>query len=199
MNEKPRDIKGLKFIKNLSWEQVFDIWQKHEGSMPEWHAVANKKGWDTWEAWRETWLGRIGAKDRAWHIYEISDPLVSVPDFKVGPTQTWQNHFSKDEANQHSFGELVDKVSYADNPKIKGLLANYPKATQFIGVVMPNGDVHVIEGHHRVTTIAYAARENIPLTFNGLPTIALAFFKDEDKQLLDKMLKRGTTKNPPPQ
>jgi len=181
-----------------SWGDIFAIWKEREGTMEGWKKVAKQKGWESWEEWRDAHMQNIGAKERKWFRYEILDPLKSVPQFKVGPTPSWQAHFPESERNQHTFEDLVNGDSFhgddKKNDKTRSMLVTFPKSTEFIGVVLADKTVVLMEGHHRAAAIALAAQKGEKVKMSGLPTIAIAFFDAGEETLIDAMLRRGSAK-----
>ena len=188
------EIKGLRFESETTWDSVWQAWLEREGTRKDWQQVAKDKGWQSWEEWRDAWSGNFGAQTRRWFCYTILNPLEMVPRFRVGPTQSWQKNFPIGEQNKHTFATLVDGVSYEQNDKVLGILENFPNPTEFIGIVMPDNSIVDIEGHHRATALAVAAKQGKEITFKQLPTIALTLFEKDEESLLDTMLARGSAK-----
>lgn len=188
---------NLQNKRKANWPDIFLNWQKREGSRPEWQAVAKQKGWDTWTEWRSNWVKLFGAEDREWNQFTISNPLKSVPEFRVGPSGSWQKHFPESERNKHTFADLVNKESFAQNEKVYAILNNFPKTTEFIGLLLPDNSIVIIDGHHRAAALALAAKEKKNIVFDQSPVIFLAKLGREEVGLLDVMLKRGSTKEPP--
>lgn len=120
-----------------------------------------------------------------------------VPHFRVGPTQSWQGNFPEGERNRYTFAALVNRVSYEQNEKVRAILADFPEPTEFIGIIMPDQSIVDIEGHHRATALAIAAKKGKEVNFNQLSTIALTLFKAGEEILLDSMLEKGSTKERP--
>lgn len=189
------EIKGLQYDSETTWNNVFQAWKDREGTREEWQQVAKEKGWESWEEWRDAWVRNFDAQDRRWFHYSIFDPISTVPQFRVGPTQSWQENFPAEERNQHTFATLIENVSYEQNDKVRGIIANFPKSTEFIGIYMPDKSIVNIEGHHRSTALAIMAKQGLSIKFKKLPTIALTVFKPGEEKLLDDILERGSIKN----
>lgn len=188
------EIEGLRFEGETTWDDVWQAWRKREGTREDWQQVAREKGWQSWEEWRNAWVSNFGAQRRRWLRYSILNPLGTVPKFRVGPTQSWQKNFPENERNTHTFATLVEKVSYEQNEKVRGILENFPDPTEFIGIVMPDKSIVDIEGHHRATVLAIAAKQERKISFRQLPTIAITPFEKGEEELLNTMLVRGSTK-----
>ncbi|MFC1617798.1 hypothetical protein ACFL2B_00795 [Patescibacteria group bacterium] len=192
-----KKIPGLKFSGETTWPEIFQTWKNEEGVMPEWQQVARDKGWDSWEEWRGAGFKKVGATKRRWFVYTIPDPLKTVPLWRIGPYKSWQKHFPEAEQNQHTFADLGEEFSPENNSKIKGLIDNFPAATQFVGFVIDDRTIVIIEGHHRATALAMAAKRRIDIKFQKLPTIALTFLEPgEVKFFYDMLLGRSTKKSP---
>ncbi len=112
----------------------------------------------------------------------------------MGATQSWQKHFPSSERLKHTFSELIERVSYESNEKVQGLLKKFPEPAEFIGVLIPDGSIVLIEGHHRATALAIAAREKRKIPFGKLPTIALTRFETGEESLLKAALEKGSKK-----
>ena len=98
-------IHGLNKIKDTSWSEIFQAWQESEGSLTSWQELAKAKGFDFWEEWRDNTANLIGAKDKDWQLFEISEPNLIIPNFRLGPFQGWQEHFEN--KFQHTFLDLA--------------------------------------------------------------------------------------------
>lgn len=187
-------IKGLRFEGEINWDNVWQLWFKREGARKEWQQVAKEKGWQSWKEWRDAWISNFNAQTRQWFRYTIINPLETVPYFLIGPTQSWQNNFPEDEHNKHTFATLIKRVNYDTNSKVQKIMKNFPDSTEFIGVIMPDKSIIVIEGHHRATALAIIAQQKKEMFFQNLPTIVLTSFEEGEKTLRDTMLTKGSMK-----
>lgn len=189
------EMEGLEFEGETSWKNVWQTWLEREGAREDWQQLAIKKGFESWEEWRDAWVKNFDAQKRRWFRYTVPNPLVTVPHFRIGPTQGWQQHFPESEYNQRTFADLVERVPYDENEKVQGILKDFPQPTEFIGIVMPDKKIiTLIEGHHRATALAFADKKQRELVFEHLPTIALTFFEEGEEKMLDTMLARGSGK-----
>ncbi len=186
----------LRFIKLVAWDDVFSVWKANEGSDPVWQEFATKeKGFDSWEAWRGHQTSLFRAPEREWKLYELSDPNLLVPTFRIGPFQGWQKHF--EEKNVHTFEDLVrdHRVWVQENVGVKARREQFPGGTQFIGLYFEDsGAIVLYEGHHRAAAIALAIAEGNPIVFTKPPTIALASIPGDGSTLLRHLLESKTDK-----
>ncbi len=189
-------------IKSTTWNQVFRDWEKREGSNPDWIKCATKiKGWPDWKSWRGFTAQQIGASAREWQIFRFTDPLAEIPEMLVGPFNSWQDKLSP--KNKIPFAKLLtmsDKYqTFSQNKHVLSILDSLPFATQFIGLRRNDLDKIVcLEGHHRAVAVTLAKLQKQDLNFSQTEiTIALANIPaDESRILFDKVLSRGTSKNP---
>ena len=191
----------MKFIKDTDWQQVFEGWRDREGSNPEWVECATKvKGWPDWESWRSFTAQQIDAENRIWKIFQFENPIEEIPKILVGPYSGWQSRVIN--KNNTSFAELLEiPVQYEDwlkNPRLLKIMAGLPFATEMIGLVIKDVDKIVcLDGHHRATAVTLAKKQGKNVDFSKTPvTIALTELVVDHSQLLDNLLKRGTSKNP---
>ncbi len=187
---------NLIFVKNTTWQEVFEGWKNREGSDPGWINCATKiKGWPDWESWRQYTAAQFGAEKREWKIYRMVNVNKVVPEMLVGPYVGWQNRLP--EKNALTFAETLqipERHEFASkNDKVASMIKNWPIDTQFIGVIRAdNNKIVCIEGHHRAMAIALAARNNESLKFNSEITIALTALASGEEKLLDEILAKGS-------
>jgi len=190
------NIANLRYIEDTNWDSIWENWESNEGNNPNWIEVARSKGYDTWHEWRSQWVAQFHAQNRDWKKYKVENPISTVPDFLIGPTQGWQNNFISDERNKHSFDYLVKSVNFVTHKKINEIIANFPNTTELIGIELPTKKIVLIEGHHRAA--ALAVMKNNPNTSKVLKEpnviINLCEFNEGENIILDQMLKRGSHK-----
>lgn len=192
----------MKFIKETTWQEIFEGWRQREAHNPGWIACAKEKGWPDWESWRRCTAHQINAENRDWKIFEFTNPMEEIPLMLIGPYSGWQSRVIH--KNKTTFKELLEIPSqYEEWSKHSGVLAimnGLPFKTEFIGFVRKDiNKIVCIEGHHRATAITLAKQQGKNIDFSGtVITIALSDLVVDDCQLLDSLLKRGTSKNPQP-
>ncbi|MBI4714021.1 hypothetical protein HY771_02440 [Candidatus Uhrbacteria bacterium] len=183
-------LNHLKYLNDVSWQEIFNVWKSNEGLDPVWQAFAkNEKGWDTWEEWRGYQASILGASEREWKLFEILDPNQTVPKFLIGPFQGWQKLF--EEKNIRTFEDLVhDKTEWVkENIGIKTRREHFPQPTQFIGLYIEDKQKIVMyEGHHRSAAISLAVFEHNPIVFTSNSTIVLTAIIGDSSKLLDYLL-----------
>ncbi|PIR03436.1 MAG: hypothetical protein COV60_00285 [Candidatus Magasanikbacteria bacterium CG11_big_fil_rev_8_21_14_0_20_43_7] len=191
-------LDNLTFFKQTSWQDVFIAWKSQEGSDPVWQRFAKEeKGWESWDAWRSHQARLINAAYREWSICEIPDPNSIVPQFLMGPYRGWQKQYAEEEANTHTFADLVrDNIQWVkENIGVKTRTENFPQSTQMIGVYAEDeGKIILYEGHHRATAIAFRVHEGDPIVFAENPTIAVVKMNGEDLSKFREMLYTSTHK-----
>lgn len=187
---------NFKYLKDITWEEVFENWRKREGNHKEWQKCAREvKGWPDWESWRKFSSEELfGAQNRRWKIYEVLNPNKTIPEFLIGPWNGWQKNFI--EKNKHTFADLVsDHYEWVnDNEKIKQILANFPDSTEMIGIAIKKSDkIILFEGSHRAAAIALASQNNQSIRFKNNPLIAITEIDFSEKKIFDKMVERGSS------
>lgn len=191
----------MKFIKDTTWQEIFDGWREREADNPGWIECATKiKGWPDWESWRSFTGEQINAKNREWKIYQFEYPLEEIPEMLIGPYSGWQSRVLN--KNKTTFKELLEIPAQLEEwSRHSGLLSivnGLPFTTEFIGLIRKDLDKIVcLEGHHRATAMVLAKKQGLKIDFSQTSvTIALTELAGENCQLLDEVLKRGTSKNP---
>lgn len=190
----------MRFLKDTTWEEVFNGWRQREASNPGWINCATKiKGWPDWESWRKFTVLQLGLEKLSWQIFEFTDPINEISAMLVGPYTGWQDRVTK--KNQSTFEDLLNVPEQLDfflkHDRVPSIVANFPNPTEFIGLTREDLDkVVCVEGHHRAVAVALAKKQGVPIDLGGKITIALAGLKENRVGVLDEVLKRGTSKNP---
>ena len=188
----------MKFNKKTTWQNVFQSWKDSEASDPDWIYCARKiKGWSNWKLWRSHTATQLNLQKRIWNIFEFTDPIAEIPQMLIGPYSGWQSRVSK--KNLFSFSDLANLPKeyeyFKNNKKIVSILKNQSFGLSLIGLVRKDIDQIVcIAGHHRAMALAIAKKDGIKIDFNDPIYIALAELPKKEVFLLDKTLKRGSSK-----
>ena len=190
----------MNFVKNTTWEEVFSGWEKEEADNPDWiHCATKIKGWSDWKSWRKFSASQIGADKRSWQIFEFTDPINEVPEMLVGPYTGWQSRLPK--KNTGTFNDLLNIPEqygfFSKHNKVISIMDNLPFSTELIGVIRDDiNKVVCVEGHHRAVAITLAKKKNKRINFGREIKIALTRLQKNEVFVLDKMLQRGSSKNP---
>ncbi|MBD3270827.1 hypothetical protein GF376_04855 [Candidatus Peregrinibacteria bacterium] len=190
-------LNNLSEIKDVSWEEAFDNWKSREMNpicRDDWIEVATKiKGWPDWESWRTYSANQFDAKNRKWKKFLINDPDTIIPNFQVGPFSGWQKDLPK--TNTYTFKELIDlKPEYQTHSRILKILENFPQPTEIIGAYIPEKNrIVCLEGSHRCAAIALAQHFNKNIIWTVKPAIVLTEFKQGEAEILDSILKTGSS------
>lgn len=190
----------MNYLQEVSWTEIFAHWRSNESANPDWVRTATEvKGWPDWESWRMFTANQLGLPQRTWKVFTISDPLNELPSFLVGPFTGWQSRLPN--PNRHTFAELLaipEQYEYfRQHTGLRRLMEHFPHDILLTGLRMRDGRVVLIEGHHRVTAIALASKEQFPINISAPVSVALAELTSEDDGLLDRVLARGSAKQPP--
>ena len=191
----------MDFIRDTNWQKVFDGWRDREANNPGWvNCAVNIKGWSDWESWRAFTAEQFDAANREWKIFQFLDPIHEVPEMLIGPFSGWQARVEN--KNKTTFSQLLNIPSqfeeFSKHSGVLKILAGLPFSTELIGILRKDiNKIVCLEGHHRATAIALAEKQGQQIDFSKSQiTIALTELEINDCQLLDKMLLRGTSKNP---
>ncbi len=181
-----------------TWDEIFRTWQASEGQLPSWQALARTKGWDNWEEWRRFSMAQIGAENRDWTEYTITNPWKELPAMLVGPFPGWQKFIPPDKQNHTTFRELfeIDEAYqfFSQHSGIQKMQEHFPSHTQLIGIRREDtNQIVCLEGHHRGAAVALAQKQEKTIHF-GTVSIALSTLGANEIYLLDEMLKRGSGK-----
>lgn len=174
------EYQGLDFIKNLIWEEVFDIWEKNEASDPSWIKHAQTRGFKTWREWRETMVPALNLDRLEWSLYQIKNPNQIVPLFHSGPFKAWSMFYNG--KSSVLFKDLIQQKSVQSNNRLQKMISNFPTESSIIGVNTRSNNIVIIEGMHRCLALSYCAGKKEPL--NADLKIALADYPKDRLPLL---------------
>ena len=94
----------MKFNRETTWEDTFEVWRKQEANNPGWIECATKvKGWPNWECWRRFVASQIKAEQRKWRIFDFTNTPVTIALAEISHTES----------------DLFDEILKRDNKKIR--------------------------------------------------------------------------------
>ena len=113
------ELKNIKLIRSLEWEEIFLFWYRSEGTRENWINLAKQRGFASWAEWRLTGYALPFECAKAeWGLYELSYPSQVFPNFHGGPFSTWiKRHYSG--AKEKIFAELAKQPDIYENPTNK--------------------------------------------------------------------------------
>lgn len=153
---------GLDYLRPLTFHDAFGFWRESEGSDPHWLGIARSRGFETWEAWRRTYLPPFRMEERSWWLYRVADPLRTVPRFRGGPFQGWIEQTYGDAGPTPEFAVIARRLTPVQQAYVARLKASFPASTTVIGVLTDDGIV-IAEGTHRCCALAQAAAEGLAI------------------------------------
>jgi hypothetical protein len=148
----------LEFVKDLTWEEVFEIWRKDEEHRDHWKHFWKEKGFDSWEEWRMRYAEAFKLPERDWKLYFIKSPLTTVPKFRGGPFKSWVERFYEGR-NAPTFAELAKHPEVRSHKGILDIIKHFPPKTTISGVLTDDG-ITIVEGMHRASAVAIAATQH---------------------------------------
>lgn len=190
----------MNFVKNTTWEKVFNKWAEAEANDPDWiHCATEIKGWSSWRSWRKFSASQIGADERNWQIFEFTDPINEVPEMLVGPYAGWQSRLP--EKNTGTFSDLLNIPKqynlFSKNDKVISIMNSFPFSTELIGIVRDDiNKIVCVEGHHRAVAVTLAKKAGRQINFGKDVKIALTHLQKNEVFIFDEISQRGSSKNP---
>jgi len=137
----------MKFIKNISWKELKEIWQKAEKGF--WEDFYKKKGFVLWEDWRKTYFKNWFPYNRKWQQFLIEPK--EILNFYCGLFKGWRE--ASEEVNSREFSKLQFASVFKENEKIENIKQNFPKTIHLIA--FKQGEkIIIVDGSHRALVIA---------------------------------------------
>ena len=171
----PKQYEALKLISSIFWSSIFDDWRRMEASQPSWKEHWEKRGFSSWDEWRNDYIGPFRPASLTWFLYKIKDPVNVLPLFYGVPSKTWIRMAYEGETTKQ-LKEILEAPVVCENPKIFGIGKNFPRKTMLTGVLHEDRIV-LVEGMHRACVLAGWGK-NKP--FEGEVLIALALWNEKD-------------------
>jgi len=167
-------MEGLKHIKTVTWNEVFDVWGKTEAHLPYWIEHYKKRGFSTWEEWRRNSVKDLHPDELDWTLYEIEENSIIV-DFFAGPFRAWQKKYYGDK-DIIQFKELAQNIELQNDPNINEIIKNFPKESTLAGL-QKGSEIIIIEGMHRCCALAVSKGKG--KSIDAKLFIALAEYRDK--------------------
>lgn len=145
--------KDLVEIGPISWRALLKRWRDGEIKDDEWTRYWKNTGFASWEEWRKPLID-FGAAQK-WMLYDIKDPLKTVPRFFSGPFKDWRRLYFKGQFSV-KFSTLVKKRGVGKSTKIRKLLNDFPTQTTLFGV-LHDSRVFIVDGMHRSCALSLIA------------------------------------------
>ncbi|MBM3261195.1 hypothetical protein FJY93_02135 [Candidatus Kaiserbacteria bacterium] len=164
---------GLKFVRDLQWQDVLSVWSKGEAHLPHWIEHYTKRGFKTWEDWRRSSTESLKPELLKWGLFEIEDNA-SIPTFYAGPFRAWRQKYYE-QREIIPFSELANKPALQTDSNINEIIQNFPKDSILVGL-RKDEKIIIVDGMHRCCALAVAAQKGIAL--DAKLSIALADFRD---------------------
>lgn len=175
MLDIPKQYSSLKFVKSISWTDIFDTWREGEAQQESWKKHWEERGFASWDEWRKNYAAPLQPEKLQWFLYHIENPIVDLPFFCGVPSRSWIEKAYQGETTKQLNG-LINLPIFRDNPKVADIKKNFPEKTMLTGLVCDE-KIILVEGMHRASALASWASGK-PL--NGEVTIALALWDKED-------------------
>ncbi|HLN18904.1 MAG TPA: hypothetical protein VK255_01910 [Patescibacteria group bacterium] len=170
----PQQYPSIKFIRPISWPEIFAIWKEGEAHQQSWKKHWEERGFDSWEQWRKAYASPLEPEKLEWNLYKIGDPIEVFPEIYGVPSKSWVKKAYQGETTK-KLKNIIDIPSVKDHPKVIDLKKNFPAKTMFTGIVS-GGKIILIEGMHRACALANWPDSTPP---KSDVSIALAEWKKE--------------------
>lgn len=158
------DSKQFEYLHSITWEDVFEYWRQSEANNPAWVQHYLKKGFSSWEEWRNTTHGPLKGSKLKWSLYQITNPSKTVPTLRGGPFNSWKTRYYNCK-NSPRFSELITHPDLQNHKGLEKMVSNFPKETTITGL-LANNDIYTIEGMHRCCAFTLAVQQGTPVQTN---------------------------------
>jgi hypothetical protein len=152
---QPNIPTGLTFVSDVSWDEVMQSWKNDEDT-DTFRREYTEQGYDTWESWRRVIIDPLHLDRLTWALYEVDDPLASIPNFRGGPFKPWEDMYYGGK-KAPTFAEIVDTEGTDVNTRDKFTEINASNGPIKLIGLLKGTSVYIIEGMHRSTALALAA------------------------------------------
>lgn len=176
----------FRLIRALQWSDVFGMWKELERDSSFIQAMWKDRGYDSWDEWRLEYARPLKLETLRWDLFEIAEPMESVPRFYGGPFKSWVK-FVYGNYVHPTMNDICKSEYITKNDKIHDLIAHFPEKTALIAVNV-NGRITIIEGMHRCSAIALAKRNGDMI--KSKIVIALAQHPDHELPMVGRQIKK---------
>lgn len=171
----PKQYSSLKFVKDISWSEIFGIWKDGEAFQESWKKHWESRGFSSWEEWRKMYVSPLHPEKLEWQLFSIVNPTKDVPFFYAVPSRSWIEKAYQGEIIKQ-LNDLIDLPIISENPKVLDIKNDFPKKTMLTGIIH-NEQIILYEGMHRASAIA---SWDFSKNFENEILIALAQWKEID-------------------
>ena len=153
-------MEELTFIKSLTPEEVFALWQSNEKDIEHWKPFWEAKGFNSWTEWRQATHKALFEKPLKWSLCKVEDPFKSTPEWRGGMFNAWNKWFYPVLSEQPPrFKDLIAHPGVHNHWFIRKIADNFETPTTVMAIRMPNGEICIAEGMHRCSAIALMTQE----------------------------------------
>lgn len=142
----------LEFIKAIEWPEIFNQWREREAEQVSWKKHWEKRGFDSWDEWREAYAAPLEPQNIRWSLYKISNPINDLPLFYGTPTRGWIDKAYGGKKTM-LLKDLVQLPIITENEKVLSIKKDFPKVTMLTGLIYEN-NIILVEGQHRAGALA---------------------------------------------
>ncbi|OGM97560.1 MAG: hypothetical protein A2735_01530 [Candidatus Yanofskybacteria bacterium RIFCSPHIGHO2_01_FULL_41_21] len=167
-------MENLEFIKSLTQEEVFETWRKGEENIEHWKTFWESKGYKSWEEWRRTTHKTLFEKPLKWGLYTVSDPLITIPEWRGGMFHSWNKWFYVNFPEKPpKLKDLLTHPGVQNHWYVREIAHNFKDVeTTLMATRLLNDTINIAEGIHRACAITLMAHEKINLNAKILVMLA---------------------------
>lgn len=176
-------MKQFSFVCSTTWPEVLSDWREREADWG-WEEVWKSRGFESWDAWRATYVSALRLQDRPWGIYRADNPKELVPEMWAVGYAGWKQYYPTGTRK----ARLADIARHPDLPanvKVTGLLNSFPSPTTAIALRCRR-ELALFEGMHRGATISLAAQSGRSVAGEFL--LALTNFSADEAELFERAI-----------
>ena len=159
----------MKFIRKITWEEVYNTWRTAETTGDLWRKHYTNRGHTAWEEFRAYYINKTDLPKQDWQLYQITPKEIG--QLQVGPFEGWQA-LAK-EMGSSDFATVSQAQIFNDHKKIQDMLQDFPQKfpseIQLIGIRVKSTEnqpekIVLFEGHHRAVAICRLLAQSQPVT-----------------------------------